>query len=485
MGAGPGELGWFRLGGGMTAVFAVASGPVMLTSHPLQRVGAFALAGLAGVQRPDQIGETELENAVSVMYSDLDLTADAVDSKGPNGFWLGASYLFWPNSRVPNTTNRKNLTIPERRELLRQWRTLPGPAETIGVPCALCGRGACGFYGKVDVALGASVNYRNTTARGHEGLALCRGCLASFHALPYGCAIAKGRAAALHSWDEEFLGRWVGRQVHRTRQDADVAAGRFGDSRPYARQVAALARIRAYDMRLTAGVDLMVFSNSNKEQALDVYAMSQPLAEWVRMTRHRPEMAAGWRYLVRAHHGPTVPGWSALARNLFAQPRRVVTTVAAYLRGQAGDLRVPPAEAPDLGTVCRDYAMKVLEMQKSDADEIRQLAKNVAGEAGQDESGFMQFIVATRKTGELKRWLRGKAISQVRFSRAPEAFISERQWRLLFDSPDDGFLNRDLLLICVMEEVHGLDPKWRTDDPAARAEFEGEPGGNDNKEGDE
>lgn len=180
----------------MTAELRVVSRPVTLTPHPLQRVGAFALAGLAGVQHPDQIGETELGNAVSVMHSDLDLTADAVDSKGPNGFWLGASYLFWPNSRVPNTTNRKKLTVPERRELLRQWRTLPGPAETIGVPCALCGRGACGFYGKVDVALGVSVNYRNTTPRGHEGLALCRGCLASFHALPYGCAIAKGRAAA-------------------------------------------------------------------------------------------------------------------------------------------------------------------------------------------------------------------------------------------------------------------------------------------------
>lgn len=482
MGAGPGELGGFRLGGGMTAVLGASSRPVTLTPHPLQRVGAFALARLAGVEHPGEIGETELQDAVSVMHGDLDLTTGAADPSAPDGFWLGASYLFWPNSRVPNTTNRKKLTVAERRELLRQWRALPGPAETIGVPCALCGRGACGFYGKVDVALGASVNYRNTTVRGHDGLALCRGCLASFHALPYGCAIAKGRAAVLHSWDEQFLGRWVGRQVHRMRQRADVAAGRFGDSRPYARQAAALARIRAYDMRLTAGVDLLVFSNSNKEQALDVYAMSQPLAEWVRVTRHRPELAAGWRYLVRAHHGPAVPGWSALARNLFAQPRRVVAVAAAYLLARAGDLRVPPAEAPDLGTVCRDYAMGVLEMQKSDADEIRQLARKVAGEAGQDESEFMKFIVATRKTSELKRWLRGKGISQVRYSRAPEAFISERQWRLLFDSPDDGFLNRDLLLICALEEVHGLDPKWRTDDPAARGEFDDEPGGVDDKE---
>lgn len=455
----------------MTAVAKPAPPPVTLTPHPLQRVGAFALARLAGVKCPEQVGEPELERAVLTMHDDLYVTTRLPDSKAPDGFWLAASYLFWPNSKL-NTTNRNKLSVTERRDLLREWRTLPGPGDLLGVPCALCGRDACGFYGKVDVPLGASVNYRNTTPRGHDGLALCRGCLASLHALPYGCAIAGGRAAVLHSWDDQFLQRVVGRQVHWTRLKADVASGRFGDRRPYARQVAALERIRAYDERLTAGVDLMVFSNSNKEQTLDVHAMSQPLAEWVRVTRHRPGMAAGWRYLVRAHYGPKVPGLSALARNLFDRPRRVVSVVAWYLRGQAEDLRVPPGEASGLGIVCSDYAIRVLDMEKSDADEIRLLAKNVAAEAGRDESEFMKFVVAARKITELKKWLRGKAISQVRFSRVPDAFISERQWRLLFDSGDDGFLNRDLLLICALEEVQALDPKWRTDDPTKRSELD-------------
>ena len=113
-------------------------------------------------------------------------------------------------------------------------------------------------------------------------------------------------------------------------------------------------------------------------------------------------------------------------------------------------------------------------MEKSDADEIRQLAKNIANEAGQGESQFKKFVVASRTTNvrELKKWLRGQAINQVLFSRAPDAFISERQWRLLFDSGDDGFLNRDLLLICALEEVQALDPKWRTDDPAKRSELD-------------
>jgi hypothetical protein len=356
--------------------------------------------------------------------------------------------------------------------LLRQWRTLPSPDEAIGVPCALCGQVACGFYGKVDVALGASVNYRNTTPRGHEGLALCRGCVASFHALPYGCAISGGRAALVHSWDDSFLERTVRRQVHRMRQDATVGAGRFGDARPYARQVAALRLIRAYEDEIQGGLDLMVFSNSNKEQTLDVHSMDQPMANWVRDIRYQPDMTDGWRYLKRAHHTPKVPGLSGLARNLFDRPRLVTGRVAGYLYELAADLRVPPREVPALAMICLNYATEVLGMEKSDAEEIRALARNVAGEAGQGNGEFMQFIVATRKPGGLKKWLLGKAVAQVRFSQKPETFISERQWRLLFDAGEDEFLNRDLLLICALEEVHGLNPAWRIDDPAKRSEFD-------------
>lgn len=445
----------------MTAEAAVA-----LTPHPLQRVGAFALARLADVSCPEDVGELELARAVSVMHDDLYQTTDAADSKAENGFWLGASYLFWPNSGVPNTTNRKKMPVEQRREALREWRTLPAASETIGAPCALCGRDACGFYGKVDVALGASVNYRNTTPRGHDGLALCRGCLACFYALPYGCAITGGRAAVLHSWDDRFLERTTGRQVHRMRQDASVGAGSFGDSRPYARQVAALRLIRGYEYRISAGVDLMVFSNSNKQQVLEVHAMAQPLAEWVRVTRYQPEMADGWRYLKRAHSGPKMPGLSVLARNLFDQPRGVISRVAGYARGLAEDPKIPPGEAPALAVICRDYAMRVLGMEQSDAEEIRGLARNVAGVAGRDRSEFMTFVVACRKN-RLRQWLRDQAVDRVRHEPTPGAFVSERQWRLLF-SGDDGFTNRELLLICVLEEVHALAPQWRGDNASAR-----------------
>jgi hypothetical protein len=454
----------------MTADPEPGHGPVELTAHPLQRVGAFALAALAGVREPGHIDETGLLAAVGLMHDDLKATTGLDDSKGPGGFWLGASQFLWPNSPLSHPKRGKQ-SVQGRREWLEEWRTLPDPDRTIGVPCALCGRAAGRFYGKVDVPLAASTAHRNTTARGHEGLALCRGCLACFHALPYGCAISGGRAAVVHSWDDQFLRAAVAEQVRRMRRNTDVAAGAFGVQRPYARQVAALRQIRSYDRELTAGVELFVFKNGNRkqDQTLDLHQMAQPLAEWLRRVRFDPRHANGWRYLNRAHATAKVPGQSMLARNLFDRPGQVVSTSVSYLREHAGGLGVPPGETPDLGALCSDYAIKVLDVNESDNTQIRGVAVAIAARVSEDESEFKKFAVASRSRRDLQGWLRRRAVDHVRYSKEPDAFITERQWLLLFDSADQ-FLHRDLLLIAVLGEVHRLDPKWRRDDPDARKE---------------
>jgi hypothetical protein len=445
--------------------------PVVLSPHPLQRVGAFVLATLAGVQRPEEISDGDLTQALQDMESDLLRTASLQDSKAPGGFWLKSSHLLWPNSPLSHPSRSKK-SVTERVEWLKDWWSPPGPGRVIGVPCAMCGRDACGYFGKVDVPLAAGVNYRNTTARGHEGMALCRGCLASFHALPFGCAISRGRAAALHSWDDKFLKMTVARQVGRMRREADVAAGRFGASRPNARQVAALYEVRAYDKRFVEGVELIVFKNGNQEQQLDSYEMDQPLAEWLRLIRYDQRFADGWRYLIRAHHGPKVPGLSSLARNLFGQPQRIVATACAYLTRLADEAARPAGETPALAVIIFDYATRVLNVNNADAEQIRLLAANVAAVAGQDKSGFQKFAVAARKVGTLQQWLRRQAVGQVLYDQKSGAFITERQWLLLFDSGTDGFLNRDLLLISTLEQIHSRNPEWRTDDPEARKEID-------------
>jgi hypothetical protein len=130
---------------------------------------------------------------------------------------------------------------------------------------------------------------------------------------------------------------------------------------------------------------------------------------------------------------------------------------------------MPPGETPDLGALCSDYAMKVLDVNESDNAQIRGVAVAVAARVSEDESQFKKFAVASRSRRDLQGWLRRQAVDHVRYSKEPEPFITERQWLLLFDSADQ-YLHRDLLLIAVLEEVQKLDPKWRRDDPDARKE---------------
>lgn len=445
---------------------------MVLTPHPLQRVGAFALAELVDVDHPDQLSPEEFDKATHLMTQHLLSAAQVETSKEPGGFWLGTSYLFWPNSAM-NTTNRKKLLPQQRRDLIKKWRAIPDRVQWPGVPCSLCGRPACGYYGKVDVPLGASTAYRNTTPPDHGGLALCFPCVSSFHALPYGCQIGGGRAAALHSWDEDFLQRFVSARVGRTRQDA-VVGERTTKPLPYWREVTALRHLRGHSRRLTAGVQLIVFSNSNKEQVFDEHAMEQPLAEWLRSTAHNPQRRPGHRYLVRAHRTKDVPGSAMLARHAFRAPQQVLTRAVTFLRAVSAESSAVPGEVPHLVPLCFSYAIEVLQVNDKDVGRIRQLAEHIAEAlAPHRERGVLKgYESAHRDPRRLQEWLRKRAVSWtlLRPEGRDEPFVTSEQWRLLFDSDGRGRLHQDLLFIAVLEQLHHNG--WRVDDADARDELD-------------
>jgi hypothetical protein len=447
-------------------------GTVVLTPHPLQRVGAFALAELVGVEHPDRLSPEEFGKATSLLAKHVLSTAEVESSKEPNSFWLRASYLFWPNSAM-NTTNRKKLLPQERRDRIQEWRALPDRARWPGVPCSLCGRPACGYYGKVDVPLGVSTAYRNTTPRDHAGLALCFPCVSCFHALPYGCQIGGGRAAALHSWDEDFLRRFVSTQVGRTLQDAAVGAGAINPL-PYWREVTALRHLRSHSRRLTAGVQLIVFSNSNKEQVFDEHAMDQPLAEWLRSTAHNPQRRLGHRYLVRAHRGKNIPGSAMLACRAFRTPQQVFTRAVAFMRTVSVESSAVPGEVPHLVPLCFSYVIEVLQVNDKDVGRIRQLAEHIAEAlAPHRERGVLKgYESAHRDPRRLQEWLRKRAVSWTlsRPDDRAEPFVTSEQWRLLFDSDGRSRLHQDLLFIAVLEQLHQRG--WRLDDADARDDLD-------------
>lgn len=444
---------------------------VLLTPSPLQRIGAFALAALAKVAGPEQITPKDLVAVADRMTGDLLRTSDLAKASEPGGFWLSASYLLWPNSKI-NPTSRGKQSPEERRLQIRAWRSPEAASRPLGVPCAYCGRPACDWYGKVDIPLGASVAYRNTTAPGQQGTPLCYPCVTCLWAFPYGARLSGGRAAAIHSWDDAFLARATGMAVANTRRDAMAAPAPKGTKPgPYARELAVMEAARGYGRRLTAPVELLVLSNSNKEQLLATQEMSEPIAVWLRSTVTNSDRARGYSALLGTQATKQVPGEAYLAKRLFARPGHVLVVAVAALLARAGAAQgAIPSEATALGPILNSYCEEVLAMDEKDVERIRELAARVAALLGQDSrpGPFRDFIRANSRGGNLHGWFRSKAVEWLLFPRpkgTEAVLLPVRDYRLLFEE-ERSWAWRRLLTFAVVEALAeaGWQPKGSTEE---------------------
>jgi hypothetical protein len=429
---------------------------VRLTASPLQRIGAFALAALAGVEHPGQLTDDGLAAAAELMTSDLLATADSARAADPSAFWLRVSYFLWPNSKL-NPTARGKQSPAERRQLISEWRALCDLAGGPGAPCAYCGRAACGWFGKVDIPLGASVAHRNTTAPGHDGTPLCFPCVASLWAFPYGASLSGGRAAAIHSWDDDFLAAATRSAVQRTLAAAAAGQADAAKPGPYARELWVWRAVRDYGQRVTAGVELIVLSNSNQEQLLVTQELTQPVAEWLQSTTRDRDRRAGYSALATAQATKKVPGEAFLAKRAFTRPAQVLHTAIDYLLAQVSAAVLIPAGAAALAPLVYSYCCEVLTMDDKDVERIRELAQRLAGLLGQDSrpGPFRDFIRANCKGGNLHGWFRTKGVDWLLLPRpegAPAVLLPVRDYRLLFED-ERSWSWRRLLVFGVLEEL--------------------------------
>ncbi|WP_406341910.1 hypothetical protein [Streptomyces sp. NBC_01578] len=449
----------------MSADMAMEPDSVVLTAHPLQRVGAFALASLAGMAGPGELRGDVFQSAVDAMTRDLLATTTAARASDPAGFWLSASYLLWPNSKL-NPTARGKQSPPERESLIKEWRSRPAPADWLRAPCAYCGRGACGWYGKVDIPLGASVAHRNTTARGQDGTPLCYACVACLWAFPYGASLSGGRAAVIHSWDDELLAALTRDAVERTKRDAVAGAAMAGKPGPYARELWVMSAVRAYSgLRVRAGLELLVLSNSNKEQLLATQELSQPVAQWLRTTVRDSDRRAGYPVLLAAQASRQVPGEAFLAKRLFARPAQVMDFAVGHLMDRVSETGLVPPETLKLAPLVNSYCIEVLTMDDKDVERVKELARRLAALLGRDSrpGPFRDFIRANSRGGNLHGWFRSKGVDWLLFPR-PEGtapvLLPVAEYRLLFED-DRSWSWRRLLVFAVLEALAeaGWEPK--------------------------
>ncbi len=439
---------------------------IVLTAHPLQRVGAFAFTAIAGCSEPSQVTADLFVAAVRRMADDAVRAALLPSTTAEGAFWLKASGSFFPNSKM-NHPSRVRRSRQENIDLVVAWRTMPGRERWPGRCCVLCGRDAVGYFAKVDVPLAESEQTRNSTPRGHAGLALCWPCVCCFHALPYGCRLTGGQSSAVHSWDDRFLGKVTARQAHTNRQH--ITLGKPVDKGGgYAAEVEALERLRGYEDDVHEGIELLVFTNYNvpSPSPLQIYGMEQPLAEWL---RRRLGRTVNQRAMEAAYARPPMSGRSLLARDAFRDPTQILNVLTAFIRER-------PAAALDercrcLIGLCFSFAREVMGMNDQDVESIRRLARNVATVVGAEPtaSALKKYQVAYRRPGDLRGWLEREAVAWALKPPADTSgpMVSTAQFRLLFDRDGQGWDYQRLLLIAVLEE---LDRRgWRPADGATAA----------------
>jgi hypothetical protein len=237
-----------------------------------------------------------------------------------------------------------------------------------------------------------------------------------------------------------------------------------------AREVLALRALRHYEHELVAGVDLLVFSNNNRGQTLDVHSMDQPLAEWLRKTIQR----GGFPALLRAHRSAHVSGASALARNAFREPDRIVLACARYLAGPAAeDGRIRP-EITDLARLSFSYVEKVIAMDEPDLKEIKGTAARVAELLSREvrAGALTEFYSQSKDQKRLRGWLQRQAVDWAldRSHGSPDPLVTTYGFELLFDPGVESraWFHRQLLLIAVLEELHRRG--WQPADGKAAAE---------------
>ncbi|OEV27502.1 hypothetical protein AN219_22700 [Streptomyces nanshensis] len=252
-----------------------------------------------------------------------------------------------------------------------------------------------------------------------------------------------------------------------------------------------VSAVRAYGQRITAGVELIVLSNSNKEQLLTTAELDQPIAEWLRSTRKDARSQASYNALAATQATKQVPGEAFLAKRAFTRPEQVVDFAVSHLLNQISATVLVPAETRVLGPLVYSYCREVLTMDDKDVEQIKALARRLAKLLGQDPrpGPFRDYIRANTKGGNLHAWFRTTAVDWLLLPR-PEGMESEsvllpvHSYRLLFED-ERSWSWRRLLVFAVLEALaeDGWQPKGSQGELREITDLAGAEGGGTEEEG--
>jgi hypothetical protein len=465
----------------MTTTVA-ATPPLSLTPHPLQRVGAFAVARLAGRGGVAAVTGADLDLVSAAVQRDAVAAARAT-KEGPGSYWqrvLGAAF---PNSPATHPGRARRDVAAELAAFLDR----PAASGMVGFACVLCARPADRVVGKDRFPLVASILYRNTTAPGVPGWPLCWPCLLAGWAMPYGATYVRGQLVVFDSSDQGLLGYLTGRAVVENRRyvSVDQVAAPVRLERP---TTVAFRALREYRETPQSGVRMLVFRNDNRGAQLRSHRIAQRRCAFLVGLDARDKAAGlGLRAVCRAFdvHGRDGTmrrlGENVAATSLLEQPEhRFLSDARRALLGivSSGQLRPQEQSTDAPGTIpalARRYAKEVLNVSTVDTGRIEQVSERVAALIGNGEvrGPLHEFTEASRSPHKLNSWFRRRAVDCLITDPQAGPLLEPADYELLFQEGADGFVARDLLFFAVIARLH--ERGWgRSLDETTRAELAAE-----------
>ena len=470
-----------------------ASGPV-LTPHPFQRAGAWALAVMTDAEHPEQMG-LEAFLAAHERVTGYAAAAARVDkAKQDEGiagaFWLHTLMnIHFPNSPGMQGNTRGNKTPDDRELELRQHRSPSAyDPDGVNVPCALCARPAAALANKSMFPLAPASGVHNDLPHRVAGFPLCFPCLASGWALPHASHHTGGSSLLYLTEDEQLQRKFTSVAVRENGRLLGMNASRATYRKGREPREVVITELRSYRRPTRDGVQLWVYTNSNQSPRVTEAALDGAHATWFAVMTDRPARETGWDTLTRVAATKNETGLARLSREVFTDPDRLWRTTTRILRGMVdARSRTVRREFPTLVALLHDLfttglanhntregasTMDTTTRQRIDdtAQKISELIRAKSGAGGFHE--FRRAIEGGPK--EFAPWLRSKSADWLLLyagDRGPLVDVDTHDLLVPSETTDYslGYRARDLLYFAVIQDLHRQE--WLSteepEDPAA------------------
>lgn len=438
---------------------------ITLTSHPIQRAGAFAVAHLADKNHPNDLTAIDIEKVLDILEKDWYKAVRGEEkANDPRGsfFWYKMALNFFPNStfQQPSTRAAQDDVVLSKLTAHRQIANSPANPH---IPCILCGEASIGNFGRNHIPLGPPMDNYAFSLQGTYGWSMCKGCLISMWATPYAVEQPGGDAVLLHSYNDKFLSLSVGVRVKETR--SIIASGKHGPdqkSKIYRELllVDILRNMLDPEALKNLDVEVLIFGNGNQGAKLLIQELENPILRWIGSYMNTTN--SYYKTTLKTFRVKDKRSEVMFIRDVLRSPspaqlfrRAISISVKEAERGIiVSDV---PAYLKSFQTYSKHHNQTTHggKMKQTDYQELDQLATQVSKYliAKDHAPDLKKFFQAAKKLNTLKTWFEERTFSSLLGQEGENVTLPPNMYLLLF-THEDKWSNNDYFKLSVLDKLH-------------------------------